>query len=689
MDGHIKYGSKDMSVVEEKLNFAIESLLDSFGIFSAIRDESGTITDFSIEHLNEKVCVRKNFEVQKFIGKKISDFFPLIKENGLLNECITVVETGEPFVKKLIFYENIKGAEQVRYACDIRMVKLDDGIAATWRDITVQKRLEKIDKESKKAKTGIEEELKRLTSFVECSDDAIIGKNAEGYITSWNKGAERIYGYSLDEVIGKHISILAPPGKELEISGILQRIKQGMRISHYETIRKRKDGVLLEVSISISPVFDSEGKVVGASTVARDITAQKQLEKTLVESEERYRLLMDFLPYGVFVHQKGEIIFVNSSCIKMFGANNIYDILGKDFSDFLHQEDSGIVDENNQLDVESDCEVVTKEAKIKKPDGTLLNVETVSTKLNYRSSKAILTVIKDNSAEKKAHVLQKQVEENVKKLNEAIEYDKLKTDFFTNISHELKTPLNIILSSLQLYELLVKSSGQDDNERKIGKLVEVMKQNCYRLLRLINNLIDATRIDAGFYNLYLQNCNIVCIVEDIVMSAAKYTKNKGIEFKFDTEVEEKIIACDPEKIERIMLNLLSNAVKFGKNQGSIFINIYDLGESVALSVKDNGIGIEKDKLDMIFERFRQVDKSLTRNYEGSGIGLSLVKSLTEMHGGTVKVFSEYGKGSEFVVTLPVKKTANTPSYLKRNIINDGTGCSEAEKICIEFSDIYF
>jgi signal transduction histidine kinase len=160
-----------------------------------------------------------------------------------------------------------------------------------------------------------------------------------------------------------------------------------------------------------------------------------------------------------------------------------------------------------------------------------------------------------------------------------------------------------------------------------------MKQNCYRLLRLINNLIDITKIDSGFINLNLQNKNIVEVIENVTLSTVEYVESKCRTIIFDTDVEEKIMAFDPEKIERIILNLISNAVKFTKPQDQIEINVYDKKENIIISVKDTGIGIPKEKQKIIFERFRQVSPLLNRTHEGSGIGLSLVKSLVEMHTG--------------------------------------------------------
>jgi two-component system CheB/CheR fusion protein len=274
---------------------------------------------------------------------------------------------------------------------------------------------------------------------------------------------------------------------------------------------------------------------------------------------------------------------------------------------------------------------------------------------------------------------------NKKLLDETILSENLKTEFFTNLSHELKTPLNVILSALQLLDTFTGRNDIKDKEIKIKKYNNIMKQNCYRQLRLVNNILDITKLDAGFYQLNLQNCNIVNIVESVTLSVSEYIKTKSIDLIFDTDIEECIISCDPEKIERVILNLLSNSIKFTKPGGSMTVNMYDKGENIAISIKDTGIGIPNDKLNIIFDRFRQVDRSLTRKQEGSGIGLSIVKSLVELHGGRISVNSEYGKGTEFIIIFPVTLLP---------IENDIYGVFEVEsqdrieRVHIEFSDIY-
>ena len=267
---------------------------------------------------------------------------------------------------------------------------------------------------------------------------------------------------------------------------------------------------------------------------------------------------------------------------------------------------------------------------------------------------------------------------------EKLKLEKMRTEFFSSTSHEFKTPLNIILATMQLFNTAIENkeivaTGNID----INRYIKYIKQNSYRLLRLVNNLIDINKMDNGYYEIYLENNNIVEIVEDITMSVSEYADSKGIELIFDTEVEEQIIACDPDKIERVMLNLLSNAIKYTPKNGSISIKIELLENKVIILIEDNGIGIPSGKLDTIFDRYSQIDNDITKTNQGSGIGLALVKSLVELHGGNISVESEINIGSKFIIELPIQTIdIEEKSKVKRSID------SRIEKCNVEFSDIY-
>lgn len=285
----------------------------------------------------------------------------------------------------------------------------------------------------------------------------------------------------------------------------------------------------------------------------------------------------------------------------------------------------------------------------------------------------------------------KNITEEKKMAEEKLVYEKslqlesIKNEFFSNISHEFKTPLNIILATMQLINKGVENNKIEIiSELDLKRYFNSIRQNSYRLLRLVNNFIDMTRIDSGYYNINLENNNIVSIIEDITMSVAQFVEDKGITLIFDTEIEEEVIACDPDKIERIMLNLLSNAIKYTKSDGQIDVNISVKDNNIAVSVKDDGIGIPKENVLTIFDRFVQVDNQVTRKCQGSGIGLALVKSLVQLHDGSISVNSEENKGTEFIFELPIK-TIETNNEVNASENNIG---SKIEKCIIEFSDVY-
>ncbi|MEG1254937.1 HAMP domain-containing sensor histidine kinase [Clostridium sp.] len=274
---------------------------------------------------------------------------------------------------------------------------------------------------------------------------------------------------------------------------------------------------------------------------------------------------------------------------------------------------------------------------------------------------------------------------SLKEINyKLLESDKNRTDFFANMSHELKTPINVIYGAEQL--LAQQFKNEDINIKKSETYVKSIKQNSYRLIRLLNNILDITKIDSSAYDIKLENIDIIYTVETIVDSVAEFIKSKGLNIIFDTNVEEKIIAIDEDKLERIILNLLSNAIKFTDAGGTIFINMYEEKDYMTISVKDTGIGIDDSMKKAIFDRFIQIDKSMSRNSEGSGIGLSLVKSLVNMHEGKINLISSPGEGSEFIISFPdikINSFNDTNKFLIKKPHNN-----KISKIQVEFSDIY-
>ncbi|MGO5075244.1 ATP-binding protein [Clostridium sporogenes] len=407
---------------------------------------------------------------------------------------------------------------------------------------------------------------------------------------------------------------------------------------------------------------------------------QKEMQKTymeqlLIKNENCYNLLIKNSKDAILVHRFDKIIFANERAKQMLGYKENYNFEDTDIKNLIPKGEYSII-KNKFKDLYCGNKNI-----IKFQHGLNSNkdkaIQNTSTYVIYNGMPTVLSILHDITSKIQVEKLEQDVKKNIELLNESREYNKLITEFLSNISHELKTPLNVIFTAVQLLGFYEK----DVDYEKEDKYLKLIKQNCYRLMKLINNLLDTTKLDSGYLKLNLVNYNIISLIEEITLSVTSYAESKGINIIFDTNVEDKIIAVDPDKIERIILNLLSNSIKFTNLGGNIFVNIIDSGESVYIHVKDTGVGIPSDKLESIFERFFQVDKTLKKNKEGTGIGLHLVKSFVEMHKGEVTINSELGKGTEFIIKLPA--IVCDENIKAKNVVYE----ANIERINMEFSDI--
>lgn len=408
----------------------------------------------------------------------------------------------------------------------------------------------------------------------------------------------------------------------------------------------------------------------------------KLFEEIITQNEQCVKMLINNCDDAVFVVNDNKIVLANKKMVELLGMERVDDIINSSIERIILQEVKSQVYNriNNALNNKSFVSFV--ESKLLRADGQTIDIEVSNCFCMYKGEASVMIMFRDITPRKQIEVLKNNILENKKLISKTTELNKMMMEFFSNISHELKTPLNVILGAVQILSLPVNENVDISNRVRSNKYLRTMKQNCYRLVRLVNNLIDISKFDSGYFKVNLHNHNIVSVVEEITLSVVDYAESRGIELIFDTDVEEKVMAIDLDKIERIILNLLSNAIKFTNESGQILVSLWDMDDSIIISVKDNGVGMPKDKLDIIFERFGQVDKTLSRNREGSGIGLALVKSIVDMHNGNIKVKSEYGEGSEFIIELPVKVIE------EEKITNNTIYESKVEKLNIEFSDIY-
>lgn len=405
---------------------------------------------------------------------------------------------------------------------------------------------------------------------------------------------------------------------------------------------------------------------------------RKEYEEALLDNEECYQLLIHNSKDIIIVHSEGKIQFANERVLNLLSLDSLEELIGKSIDQFVAEDDLSNVYNKIGSIYENKKYVPFFEMKLKSKDGSNIYVETSGVYTVYNGKPSVVAIVRDIRFKKQVEDLKKDVVISNKLLTESREYNKLITEFMSNISHELRTPLNVILSAVQVMAI----SDLEADIKVKEKYLSIVKQNSYRLLRLVNNLIEISRIDSGYIRLDLQKHNIINVIEDITTSVSEYISNKGLNLIFDTNTEERYIYCDYDKIERIMLNLLSNAIKFTRAGDSIFVNVTAEEKLLTISVKDTGIGIPNDKLDKIFERFAQVDKSFTRQHEGSGIGLALVKSLVEMHGGTIEAISKLGEGSEFIILIPISEVEEVIVEEKISYVSNG------DTVKIEFADIY-
>lgn len=269
-----------------------------------------------------------------------------------------------------------------------------------------------------------------------------------------------------------------------------------------------------------------------------------------------------------------------------------------------------------------------------------------------------------------------------KSLIEQAKMDSIKTNFIANVSHELRTPLNIIISTIQLFDVYSKNGDIIYNSHRAKEKMQYLRGNSFRLLRLVNNIIDITKIDSGYFTIEKSPLNIVNVIEDVTLSSVAYAEKKEINLIFDTFEEEIIMPLDRDRIERIILNLLSNALKFTPAKGTITVTVLKSNDNVNIIVADTGIGIPEDKFDTIFKRFRQVDGTAFNKSEGSGIGLALCKSMVEMHNGTITVESKLNVGTSFIISLPI----SSEKILDMNTLENVTNKNTDDLLQVEYSD---
>ncbi len=510
-----------------------------------------------------------------------------------------------------------------------------------------------------------EEVRARLAAIVESSEDAIISKTLEGVIRSWNAGAERLFGYSHQEAVGQPITLIIPPERRDEERVILERLCRGERVEHFETVRVSKDGRRLDISLTISPICDDVGRVIGASKIARDIGEKKRNENALRESEERYRRAATAAARAAEANAKfraffeqgryfagvltldGTLIEANRLCLDACGFT-CDEVIGKPFWECGWWNRSAALME------------MVRAASLQAAGGRLFRTET-----NYfvadgaeRMVDLILAPVTDEAGRVLFVAATGTDVTNRRRMEDALRQQaQRKDEFLAMLAHELRNPLAAIRTAVHI--LLLK--GQAQPELTWGR--QVIERQAKHLTRLIEDLLDVSRISTGKIQLKPVPLDVRDVVSRAAESVLPLMTAKQHHLKIILPPQPLSALADPARLEQVVGNILTNAAKYTDNGGSITLNVAQEGSSIVLRLRDNGIGIDSEMLPHIFDLYTQVDGTLARSLGGLGIGLTLVKRLVELHGGRVTAASEGpGKGSEFTIRLPATDSPPGPPH---------------------------
>lgn len=483
-----------------------------------------------------------------------------------------------------------------------------------------------------------ERATRHLAAVVDSSDDAIISKDLDGTILSWNTAAERIFGFMADEAIGQSIRLIIPLDRQAEEDDVLRRVRRGEAIDHFETIRRRKDGRMVAISLTVSPIRALTGEVIGASKIARDITTNQRLQRdafrlaAIVQSSDDAIIGKDL---------DGIVTSWNGAAEKIFGFSS-EEMVGRSIrllipADLELEEDEVLarIRSGNRVDH-------YKTTRLTK-DGTRIPVSlTVSPIRDERG-----TVIGASKIARDIRESQRVEEERQQLLRIAQEASALKDDFLATLSHELRTPLNAIVG----YARIMQSGLLTEDRQR--RAVETVVRNATLLTQIVEDVLDVSRIIAGKIRLNVQPVELPAVVRDAVESVRPAADAKGLHIDTVLDPRATPVAGDPERLQQIMWNLLSNAVKFTPRGGRVQVGLARVDSQIEISVTDSGIGIPATFLPHVFERFRQAEGSIVREHGGLGLGLAISRHLVEMQGGRIFAASNGpGTGATFRLVLP-------------------------------------
>lgn len=599
------------------------------------------------------VVEETNYDAKYIINKSFNE---LLEEEGS-NLILYNKDFWNDIISIVMIYEEFKTD-----GMDVK--KINDDHIILWCK-------EEYIKENKRLEEELKEQKKLLDLFIDSMPDFIFCKDIHGRYTNCNKKFSEYIGKNKVDIIGKSDLELYDKEKASWFRHTDNEVIESKARKVYIDEIELTDGTrYIEETIKV-PYFDKNNQISGVIGATRDISYKKAVEDTLITNERILFSILNHLDDVVIIKDKNKTIFVNDAFEKLYGVscNELYN--SDEFlvaPNNIHPEDKHLF---NNINYDEPFDEV---ARIIRNDNEVRWAWFRSHPLKDECNNTLRRIIVINDI--------------TNKKEEQSELDKLREEFFANISHEFKTPINLIFTSLQLLDLKIKNSNIEDKSDYI-QYVNACNKNTFRMIKLINNLIDSIKIEEGFFRYNPIMTDIVGFVESICERANDFGFTKSIEIIFDTEIEEKLAFFDKEHMERIILNILSNAIKFSSSKGKIEVYLCCNNNMLEIRIKDNGVGISKDNLEVIFDRFKMINNRMTKISEGCGIGLYIAKSLAKMHGGDIQIYSILGVGTEVVVSIPyIEDNMHGVSECAMTRMGSNVDYVQLDRMKVEFSDIY-
>ena len=617
----------------QQLNADIAHLLEGTEVGTIFLDR-----DCRIRRYTDRIG--RVFRIQdRDIGRQIQDFSHTLKRPSLiadiekaLNEGVVTEDEvrddqGTPhFLRILPYYLGGKTRPTDGAVLDPRPIT---GVVLTITDISALDRAR--------------HRLAQLSAIVESSEDAILRKNLDGIIETWNKGAERLYGFTAEEAIGKDVRLLCTPEGRRDVDRFLAAIRRGERIDHVETVRVRKDGSLVDCSVTISPVYDERGVIVGASAIARDITALRDAQRDVEESKRQIQELLDSTAEAIYgVDTAGICTFVNPACVRLLGYSKPAELIGRDMHDVVHRSErvSGRNAHDCELTrtLEGGGPVHSSDEVFWRADGSCFSAEYWSHPVE-RGSKLVGAVVTflDITERRRAE-------------DEVRAASRRRERFLAMLSHELRNPLAAVLNAVKVVST---NSGSEELHDKARQVIERQGRH---MARLLDDLLDVSRITNGKFELRKEKVSLDDAVRAAVEALEPILHDHEIKLALKLPDQPILVDGDGARLQQVVANLLSNAARYSAPASRVDLTLGTEGDFAVLRVRDWGSGIEAALLPRIFEMFVQAEHPARHSHGGLGIGLALVHRIVELHDGTVEAHSEGpGCGSEFIVRIPATR----------------------------------